>query len=502
MSTLTVKNIGPIHEQLVVIPEDRPGGVILFRGENGSGKSTLISAARAILGGQVRLYPREIQVEDGIAHAKGEVKLGGRTLTVDGRQTKKGELDESIGTIEGRFDLFDLIAPAYDEQETRDAARVKALLDITGAKGDVTLFHDLVGSKEAMDALLTVKEQGTSDLVALAKKVKGALERKARDAETVADTAATNANTAKAAADGVDITKPDDADALTTALTEATTNATKLKQQRNTYIAAKAQAEQARGKLAEYEKTAVSVTEIECRLAEASATAKEAVNLVGELRRKLADAEMAYEKAAARVTSLTQTMDAAQSAERAVEGWRKQIAEFENLPHPDDATIVLAETRCQEAREALEDGCVIRRAKEKLKESEAHAAKAEAAKKEAAKYRELAAAVFMVLSKQIPEGPLYFDDGQLVIDTDDRKAEPFDRLSDGERGKIAAQYAIDAVGEGGFVCLPQACWDGLSPAGKKWLAEYSESHEVWTFTGEAASGPLRAEPFSPASASP
>lgn len=497
---LTIKNIGPVVDLSVIIPDDRKGGVVVFKADNGGGKSTCINSTRAILGGKVRLYSREIITPDGtVAHANGEVKLGDRVLSVGGQQRAKGKL-EDVATIEGRFDLADLVSPSYDEAETRDAARVKALLDITGAKGDIALFYDLVGGKENMDGLLTVKEQGATDLVAMAKKVKSKLEAKARECELVAENAESNARTAAAAADGVDLTKPDDANALTKALTDATTHATKLKAQRSTYIDAKSQAEQARAKLAEHEKTAVSVAEIEGQLATASDAAKKTAAAVAAARKALADAETEYEKAAARVTSLNQTMDAAQSAERAVAGWREQIAEFEKLPQPDDAEIVKADTACQEAREAMEQGSVIRHAKEKVKEAEGFTAKAKVAHDEAVKYREQAAAVFDVLSKHIPEGPLYVDNGKLVIDTEDRKAEPFDQLSDGERGKVAIQYAIDACGDGGYVTLPQSCWDGLSPANKQWIAEYSESHGVWTFTGEVSEGELRAETFEPQTA--
>jgi len=498
VSTLEIKNIGPIVDLPVEIPDDRNGGVILFKGENGSGKTNGINAVRALLGGKVRLMPREIAVEGGVAHADGVVTLGERTLTVGGQQRAKGKL-EDVATIEGRFDLFDLVAPAYEEQETRDAARLKALFDITGTKGNIELFYVLV-DKDEMDTLLTTKEQSTPELVPLAKKVKSAFERKARDAETVAETAEANARTAMAAAEGVDLTQPDDSDLLTKALTDATTHASSLKSQRSTYLAAKAQAEQAQAKLAEHEKTAVSVADCQKKHEVALNAFRESSKKVVALREALKDAEAAADRAGGEVRMTEQTLRAAESAEAAVTGWRDHIAEFEKLPQPDDTAIVAADTACLEAREAMEQGGVIRRAKEKVSEAEGHKAKAKAAADEAVKYRELAKAVFDVLSKHIPAGPLYLDSGQLVVDTEDRKAEPFDRLSDGERGKIAIQYAIDAVVDGGYVCLPQQCWDGLSPANKQWVAEYCELHGVWTFTGEAAAGPLRTETFEPKSA--
>jgi hypothetical protein len=192
------------------------------------------------------------------------------------------------------------------------------------------------------------------------------------------------------------------------------------------------------------------------------------------------------------------TLSSAQQAEGAIEALKEVIAKPDALPCPSEADLQSAAVAVAKAQEAFDLGATIRAAIAKRDEAAKHEQAAAELGKQAAKKRDLAKSVYEVLSKQIPEGPLYVVAGELVVDTDDAEAEPFDRLSDGERWKIALQYGVDALGDGGFACVPQAAWEALDPINKDWVATYCREHGVWTITAEAAAGELRAEVFQPA----
>ncbi len=493
MSTVTIKDIGPIKELEWNIPDDFRG-VVLVKGGQGTGKSTMLNACRAVLGRKVRLSPREIVAEGEAVAKTGKVSIGDRSLTVGAKTTSKGEVEFS--TIEDRFEIEDLINPRGETPEVRNATRIKALIGVTGVKPDITVFYDVVGGKAAMDTLLTPKEQETPDLVDLAGKIKRAIEKQATAEEVKLESAESNARSAAAAAEGIDVSQPSDATELMSKLTAAANTLATLTEQRTAAENARDRAKAAEAKIAEHEAGAgVTVEAAQKAVDEAAAANVAAHKRVQELKAQLANAESEARSAIAAHSSAEQVLRSVKSEWDALSGWRDEIAKAKALVCPAAAAIADAEKAKADAEAAVNAGALVRRAKDKLAEAEGFREQAEQYRTAATALRERAQSVFQVLSQQIPEGPLYVAGDRLVLDTTDREAEPFDQLSDGERSKIAAQYAVDAVGSGGLVGLPQIFWDGLSLSSKKWLAEYASEKDAIVFTGEVADGELRIEPF-------
>jgi hypothetical protein len=292
----------------------------------------------------------------------------------------------------------------------------------------------------------------------------------------------------------VDITKPCDADALTTTLTVATHAATTLKTQRDAYAEAKRAAEEARAKVAAA-KPDVSAEQAKADRTTAFNEWKQAEGVLRQLLEQVKEAETRLASAAVTLNAADRVLRSAQQGEEALAGWKAQIESFERLPQPDADAIAAADAACQAAREAVDDGAVVRMAKSRLADAERYSAQAKEYRDVATHLREQAAAVFQVLSQQIPPGPLRVEAGELVIDTADRKAEPFDRLSEGEKSKVAVEYAINAVGDGGIACLPQHFWDGLSVSSKAWVHRLATDKGAIVIVGEIAEGDLRVEPF-------
>lgn len=496
MSEIVLENIGPIVSLRVEIPEDVPGGVIRLIGDQGVGKSAGVNAIRGLLGNKMRIVPREIvdSADGSIAHKKGTVTLGDRKLTVDGKTTRKGELD--YGSIEDGFDIGDLISPGYESVDARNATRIKALIDVAGVKPDLSMFYELVGGKARIDQLLPPKDQAITDLVALCGKLKRALEDEAKVAETARDNAERNRVAAEAAADGVDLDAEANATTLLGAFQQATRDAERLSAQRSSFSDAKDKADAARRKLKDHEaKASTSVDQASETYDKAVADETSAEVRVRRLQAELKQASIDLEKATQAKHAARLVLDAASEMEGTVAAWREQVEAAEQVPNPTDEEIAAAVLAIEDAQAAIDRGALVRNALAKKEEAEKLEAARVAAEAKATELRAQARGVYDVLANQIPAGPLYVDAGQLVIDTADRKAEPYDQLSDGERAKIAVPYAVDAVGDGGMICLPQPLWDGFSIGSKKWIADYACDHGVWVITGEIGSGGLRAEVF-------
>ncbi|MBK8191523.1 MAG: hypothetical protein IPK79_13880 [Vampirovibrionales bacterium] len=114
---------------------------------------------------------------------------------------------------------------------------------------------------------------------------------------------------------------------------------------------------------------------------------------------------------------------------------------------------------------------------------------------EAKELREKAKQTDEVLSEivaEIPACPLRVVDGRLVTDTK-RGATFYSDLSAGERWRIALDIAIQAVGTGGLLVIPQEAWEGLDPQNRDAIAKQAKAARVVILTAECSDSELSAE---------
>ena len=107
---------------------------------------------------------------------------------------------------------------------------------------------------------------------------------------------------------------------------------------------------------------------------------------------------------------------------------------------------------------------------------------------EAKDLREKAKQTDEVLSEivgEIPSCPLRVIDGRLVTDTE-RGATFYSDLSAGERWRIALDIAIQAVGTGGLLVIPQEAWEGLDPANRAAIDAQAKGAQVVVLTAECS----------------
>ena len=167
MSTVEIKNVGPVEYLNLPIPEG--GGIVVLHGRNGTGKTKSLEAIEKLTSGR-----GNVEVRDG--ELKGAVSGFGATLTIARSTTRRGEIE--VESLSGKFSIADLVQPPVKDPTAADAKRIKTLVSLADAKADPALFHDLVGGAEAFAALIPLVE--ADDLVTLASKVKREFEGAAR----------------------------------------------------------------------------------------------------------------------------------------------------------------------------------------------------------------------------------------------------------------------------------------------------------------------------------
>jgi len=478
MQEITVQNIGPVEKVSIPVPES---GVVVLKGRNGSGKSHTLGAVQSILSGSGKL-----PVRDG--EAVGVVNGLGCVITV-GRQTRRaGELN--VEEIESRFDISKLIDPQISDPLAADSARMKALLRLLGVEPNAKVFHELLGGKEEFENVVSSVKLDTGDVVNMASQVKRAIEAEARREETKAQEAAAQMKANQAGAFGIDVTKEHD-DSI---LRQQYETAVKKKSE----IVARKDANDKTLKNAESAKLELEKLRSEKKDLLSVAEAEHAVNVsekkVESTRELLDAAQKNYDAAVALRDKSKSQLQYAKTLEITMKKWEEQIVAAQNIEIITQKQIDSAFEKLGEAQIELENGVLIRKAKEFLAIADKEMAKHLAHLAKAKKLRAAAGNVDNVLSSLIKTPKLKINAGRLVTKTD-RGQTFFSDLSEGEKWRLAIELTAPVVGEGGLLVAEQNAWQDLDQKNKKEVAEICRKAKVVLITAEATNGELKAEIF-------
>ena len=190
-----IENVGPIERLSIPLPD---AGVVVLRGRNGAGKSHALAAMDSLLTARGKLPCRD-------GARSGLVEGVGARLSI-GRSTRRtGEAE--VATLEGRFDISQLVQPPIKDEEAADKARIKALIQLSGVKADATEFAALLPDGITLGSLVDTDQQ-SADPVTLAGQLKRALESQARGQEKVAAEKRTEATALRQNAGGTDDAGP------------------------------------------------------------------------------------------------------------------------------------------------------------------------------------------------------------------------------------------------------------------------------------------------------
>ena len=487
MSSVTINNIQAIKDLTIDLPDDR-GGVLVLKGKNRAGKSTAIAVLRALLAGSGRFKARD--------HApKGKAEGFGKSVNVSSSTRHTGEL--SVPSIEGKFDFSDLVHPAGKTADTRDAARIKALVSLTGVEARPELFYDLVGGKEAFEGMVSPDALKTDDLVEMASKVHAAFHSAARKLEDQASHEEGHANACKESAGGVarSDTEVDPAE-LQLALEASIGKLHSKRQTRDVAVESAKRSEELQQRIAAAQQKGVAdVDYCKTQLELANVGEENLAKEVSAMEEELEALKAKYAQARSDANMLKAKLDHAIETRDQIMAWSEEIVAAGQMPNPSDSEIQEAELAVTRHRRAIEELAVRRERLIKLSQSEGHAILAKEFRSRAVSLREAAKSVDNVLSASLPPGPLRAESGRLVLNTERGEGVPFDECSDGEKWKVALPYGIQGLEQGGVLPVVQDAWQDLDNTNRDSVARACDEHKVWIITGEVADGDLRVEEY-------
>ena len=473
----------------LTLPIPQGGGLVVIRGDNGCGKTEALNACRAVLGSKDA--KSALRTTDG--EKSGSVEGLGVTISIGRSNREKGEL--TVASIEDTLDIADLVDPGIDDLNAADSKRLKSLLKVAGAKGDITLFGELIKDVEIDGDV--IKER---DLIKQAGGVKRTLEKLARSAEAAADGFTVEATAALKATEGIDLEVECDEQKLQLALKSAIQRDTQIDERLKAAEDAadarrKAQAALDKAK-ADYKGQRPEDALIEANAAQELETEKS--NQVRSLREQLAAAESELKVCVEQTKAKNLAYELAVNHQNTITHWQEQIdRDIPQAPSADE--IQAAEQAMQAAQDAVVQGARIRLAKAAVQESDDLTAKAKDRRKQAEHWRESAKGVDEVLSQQVAALGCSITVGdddkglRLMVTHPKRGLIYFSELSAGEKWATVIPIAVKAVGEDGVFVIPQTAYEGLQPRVRKQIVELLKGSHVTAITAECADGEIKAE---------
>lgn len=503
---ISLKDVGPIKE-LIVAPQP---GVTCLVGENGAGKSKAIEAIGALTGDGSKLKPRD-------GTLGGEVSGFGIRISVGHSSRRFG--DPEFVALGDKLDVAALVDPGLKSPEANDAARIKALVGLTGVKADAPMFYDLVGGGQAeFETIVKKSSIVEDDPVEMARRIKKDLEEASRGAQSKADHATGHADAKKESAKAFgEQTEPRPEAELQAEFRDAVSRESKLQSLVQQSAEAKVAKQRAKESYlaASKEYDGPTVPEAAAKLEAAAKAHLEVKALVDEARRIFEQAKENMAKAEVELTAFEAKRDAAhqehEAAKRAIavcEKWEQQIASIVDVAEPTAEEMAKAASDVAAARQAIENAVVARKAHDLLAEAEAGYAEAKGHQATADRLRNSAKATDSVLSKLITKagGALRVvgtEKGPRLVTTTPRAADTlYAELSDGQRWRLAMDVGLDtfqriiAAEELKGLPLfpiPQRAWQDLDPENRQAIADMAKERGVCILTARCDTGPLRIE---------
>lgn len=468
MTDITLTNIGPLARTTIPIPPT--GGVTVLRGRNGAGKSIALDAIAATLSGNGKPPLKDLAT-------RGEVCAFGATLTVGKSIRRRGELE--VALLEGRISIADLVDPQIIDPARADAARIRALISLSGAAfsaDDFTGFPEL-----ALDGI-----DLSGDPLAVISAVRNRLNQLAVASEKCAASEQASARALRDSVGDADpvASFPDPAE-LNARLEAAIRHEAALQQAAQDALARQVQAEQDRAALAQIEPIALIHT------ADVLQAKREYLDRC-VLNRQAIESQLAAAKkqevaAKSAVGIWQQRLEGAQQQAALIEQLQTRI-DAAAAPGPSPVDLESAQGAVDLARIMIDTAAAARRAADTRAKADAHEAEAGTHAAEAVAARRWAKYTDELLSEQVATVagcPLTVADGRLVAQT--RRGPTFyAELSAGERWRMAMDIAIAAVGDKGLIVIPQEAWEGLDTDNRSAIHQQAKVAGVTVLTAECS----------------
>lgn len=477
---IEIENCGPIGHLAFSLTDF---GVTTLVAPNACGKSTALQAVQTAARGDGKLPLKD-------RTKRGKVEAFGAKITIGGTTRHTGEFE--VTNLEGRFDIGALIDPKIKSPAAADAARIKALIALTGVKADPSLFKQHEAFTD-FEKVITPDCLETDDLVEMARRIKAKYDLAARMSEGEADREDGHA-ASLASTEEVDMSAEFREDVLQGAYDAARDRLTSLQTQAELHQTAQMDLAGAQAQLDELQHQAEFPadrikSEIDSHLELLEKTEKQ----IEDLERML---QQAKDLAADTKAGINLWQERQASERRRLEiiaRTEKVIAACQQTTAPSIEEIEAAELALKNAKAAIDLGSIIRQAKRSAARADQHRKLSAQARERAARLRNAGRSTDEVLSGAIHCERLRVEsDGtaaRLVTDTVRGSSIPYHDLSDGERGEIAVDIGAAQVGEGGLLVVGQQVWEGLDGANRKRIHEKASRRRVYVLTAEATEDP-------------
>ena len=502
--TITIENGGPIER--LVIPVQP--GVIVLRAPNDTGKSQALEAVSKIAGGAANLTKRD-------GAASGSIQGLGITVSLRQSMRRTGEL-EAV-SLEGKPSITDLVSPPIKDPVAADRARIKALLQLTGAKADFSLFSAIVPSGYGAADVFSSDTEKAEDLVEMAARAKRDLELLSRKQADNAEKAEAWALACKRVADGIDLSAETDSEALQAALEDAIWAQSEITAKAQAAEEAKKRGEQAARNLEAMSlRDRLTIEEVIGRESEARQElelAKSEIDVaevgVREAEKRLASARAEVERrngdrATAEIVlnAATEARVAREREDSLLAGWRQTVAHANATEVISPKQVADTEQRVTAARKAIEAGAVARAAKAKSAEARKHAEDAKVHRRAADSLREAAKSTDEVLSAAVNSTTMKVRAGRLITQHPTRGEVFFSERSVGTRWRIAMEEIVRRIrqtnpGRTAIISVCQECWEGMDVGNRLAVHNLALELGVAVYTAESVGDELAAVPYKP-----
>lgn len=489
---INIRDIGPVTN--LGIRFKPQGGVTEILGSNGSGKTTTVEAVKALATGKGQLSKRDGALSGAVEAPAWQARIGVRART-------QHTGDAEIVTLEGKFDISDLVDPKLKDGIAADTKRIKALLSLSGAKPDVSIFYEIAGGQAAFEQLVDADSLKSADLVALAAKVQRGFHEAARQAESLAEHEEGHARGKLEIAGQFTGDKALTSEEAHEQLNRAIGVQAQVKERYEAGSQRALEAQEAQAKIEEF-KAKGGIGSADALKQKMDSLLADALNLETKIERmalELANLRTAHTRKKQEIAETSKEVDHYKQQAAILEEWEKTVAGFEagKTHYPTQDMLDEADRVVAAAKEFVNEAALAAQARRASEEASIHTKAAKDQRLRAAQLRQAATSVDDVLSQQVAKisQVLRVKEQRLVTATERGEDTLFAELSPGERTKIALDCAMEVLGANGLVTLDQEVWTHLDPDNQAMADQRAAEIGLHLLAPRATRGPLRCVPF-------
>ncbi|TXH55790.1 MAG: hypothetical protein E6Q97_08075 [Desulfurellales bacterium] len=470
MKSIEITDVQAIEHCSIPIPDD--GGVIVLRGSQGCGKSTALQAVQVLGGKKVDT----LAIRDGAK--RGTIEFDGvKVVITKSRTAKSGEL--AFEMIESRFDIGKIVDPQILDPDRADAARIKQLLALTGAKPDPDAYWRLLREYvDACDVEESEIDDDTDDPIELHKRFVTAMQAIARRLERASDQMRVDPAGIRKRFEGLNIRNPPVVDDIRHVYDECLRADHEVKERQKIAERQRNRIEEARIVLERKQSSYKGPT-----LEEAEKNYNALTDAAKRAHQAMLDATTKYNRLRDEAIVAENELRVAAVHFQAIAD-SKEIIDQTTIAAPLPEEIAESQAAVEKAAKLLDDAVRANEGASLLKEAEQSNFEADRKATQAAEIRNACRKAEDILAACVKLEHIRVEGNRLVVSTDRSESEPFAELSHGERAILAIREAARYVPKQALCSVSQEVWGGISEHNKNLINAEAKQLRIGVLTAE------------------